>query len=170
MRVNLEKISNRRRTLMRTSPVSVRRVGFVAALLLGGWLVADVAAVDKKSEHPHARQIAALQASRDLLTRANHDYGGHRILAIREITFAILVLEQKTPNPKLPPGTGVADGGGGERQAASDAQMREALKQLKGTKAKLTPPKGKSPGKVVGRALAAINKAIQELESSLKIN
>ena len=129
------------------------------AVLAAALLAVPAFAAGKKAAPPWTAQIKELRATRLLLSKANHDYAGQRVLAMRDITIALRILEGGAGD--RPP----ADGGGGERQKASDEQLRRAIRQLRNTRGQFAGVKGPVPP----RTVAAINSAIKHLETALKI-
>jgi hypothetical protein len=113
---------------------------------------------------PHAAQVAELRAIRALLERADRDYDGHRVKAIKHITAAIHDLQ---PRVGKGPGGGQKGGqkGGGEPQKLSDEQLRQAIRDLTVVENQVARDAG--PGAV--RAVTAIQQAIKELEIALTI-
>jgi hypothetical protein len=134
--------------------------------------------------------IAELQAAKQLLMRANHDYQGHRARAVGHVTAAIHALaggqgahkqqshmgqhkggqakkgQQKPGQALKAHKAGQAKkpmGGGGmtEPQAVSDAQLRQAIQQLATVQRQLTGHHAK--------AQSHVGNAIQELHVALQI-
>jgi hypothetical protein len=103
--------------------------------------------------------VGELRQIKLLLERADRDYKGHRAAAVKEITAAMHALapHQKKHGKHLP--------GGGEPQALSDAQLREAIAQLGKVATQLSGRPGKRPAKAVGH----IGAAVQELQVALTI-
>jgi hypothetical protein len=68
----------------------------LASLLIGtlGWVGSGSLAADGKERHPHIRAaIRELRESKKDLLRADHDFGGHRVDAIKAVDVAIIQLE-----------------------------------------------------------------------------
>jgi hypothetical protein len=82
------------------------------------------------------------------LERADHDYKGHRIAAMRQIEAAGKVLGENLRG----------DGKARERQPVSDEQLRAAQAQLQEASSQLT-----------GKAQKHVNQAIKQLSIALKI-
>jgi hypothetical protein len=145
---------------MLTCRVFRRTCIFSAGLLVTGLLLADQAgavAVAKQTTAT-AKLIQELKAARALLHRANHDYDGHRAKAIHHVTHAIHALEG-TPVPKhhaaKAKGPAVH-----EPQSVSDAQLQQALQQIKMVQTQL------AGGTTASTHLAD---AVVQLETALKI-
>jgi hypothetical protein len=82
------------------------------------------------------------------LEKADHDYKGHRADAMREIEAAGKLLGIRVRG----------DGKGHEKQGVSDEQLRVAQGLLE-----------QARGGLQGKALAHVNKAIQQISIALKI-
>lgn len=87
-----------------------------------------------------------------LLKKANHDYGGHREKAVKEVQTAAhqLGLEMGGDVPE------------GERQWKSDAQITEARRLLREAAVKLEQ-------RDRDRVSAHVDKAVSEIDAALKI-
>jgi hypothetical protein len=129
------------------------------------WAITPKAAAQAKKV-AHAAEVTAfapvvaeLRQIRHLLEVADRDYKGHRAKAVEEISHAIKAL----PHQHGKRGTSIK--GGGEPQALSDAQLREAIKALGAIQAQLA---GSSSAHA---ALAAghVNTAAKQLEIALTI-
>jgi hypothetical protein len=114
--------------------------------------------------------VTELHAIRALLHQADADYKGHRVKAMHEITAAIhaLVPPHKHATGKKPATGSVARPAPAnkEPQAVSDAQLQQAIQQLQAVQSQLA---SATHGNVAA-ANAAINRAIAELRTALKIN
>jgi hypothetical protein len=132
----------------------------VLGLVAGTALAAPVKPNKGKTE-PFATQITELHAVKVLLEKADRDYKGHRAAAVKEITVAIH--ELRVHKSGRHPGGKVE--GGNEPQAVSDAQLREAVKELKRIEVQLASANGER----AARAAVAVAKAIKELEIALEI-
>jgi len=112
---------------------------------------------DSTSTAPPASNLKAeelvpgLQGVYTTLSRADHDYGGHRVAAMREMEGAASLLKGKL----------VGRGDGDERQAISDMQIRSAQMALLSVGRSASLAKNKE---VTGR----INAAIQQLNLALE--
>jgi hypothetical protein len=110
-----------------------------------------------------------LKQIRKLLEMADHDYKGHRAAAVHEITKAIHIIEppgmKKGLAKKGLGGGGKKNTGNNEDQATSDAQLAQAIKQLQAVKGQL----GANPTGNVALVSASLTKAVEELETALKI-
>jgi hypothetical protein len=122
--------------------------------------------------NPKAALVAQLRATRALLHQANHDYKGHRVKAMHEITVAIHALQPPAKKHHAKPGApkpatagSKPASGGHEPQAISDAQLQKSIQQLQTIQSQL----GTIATGNVGVAHTAIGKAIQELQTALKI-
>jgi hypothetical protein len=108
-----------------------------------------------------ATVVRELHQVKVLLERADHDYKGHRAAAVKEITQAVHAL---VPHHKGK-GKGKSPMGGGEPQALSDAQLREAVKALGKVAAQLSA----LPGPRAATALGHVGAAVKDLEIALTI-
>jgi hypothetical protein len=145
-------------------------LALLGALLLPGPARAQaispsaLARLQALADRQQARQAVApvvgeLRQIRALLERADRDYKGHRAAAVKEIAAAIHAL---APRHK---GKGKKQPGGGEPQALSDAQLRQAIAQLGKVSSQLSGLPGKRPAKAVGH----LGTAAKELEIALTI-
>ena len=108
-------------------------VGLMVAIALAGSLcfVSGAVAGPKGGKSPFAPQLHELRAVRALLAQADHDYKGHRVAAIRQITMAIRTLRPASVVVKR--GRGHAPRANkGELQSLSDAQLKQAIANLVG--------------------------------------
>jgi hypothetical protein len=151
---------------MCVSSASRHLLAVAASLLLSAVFVGEAPALRRLPPDPAAALAGQLRATRALLRRADHDYEGHRVKAIHEITRAIHALEPAAGRRRHPRVGGLRPAPGGkEPQAVSDAQLRKALEQLQATRANL----GAAPPRNVAVAGAAIDRAVRELQIALKI-
>lgn len=128
-------------------------------MALVGCLIFCASTVDAaKTQSAYASQVAQLHATAHLLNQADHDYQGHRAKAVHEIHQAIHALHPgpHKRHPHAPKKTG-----NNEPQSVSDAQLNQAIAQLKTVQGQLS---GAPP-----HALTAIQSSIQQLETALKI-
>jgi hypothetical protein len=155
-------------------------------LLASGWLAATPAAAQGpkgkgKGKGGDAQIIHELRETRALLRKANHDYKGHRVAAVHQITKAIHLLQHHKGKPKQ--AATVAQGGAGkntgtakrglgansnqqrEPQEVSDRQLRHALKQLRHVVQQLEHRTGHHHRE----ALHHVKKAIHDLEKALQV-
>jgi len=71
-----------------------RRTALTTAAMGGFTLVAGLSAAEAAERHPKIRQaIRALEQAKDDLQHADHDFGGHRVEAIKECDEAIRQLK-----------------------------------------------------------------------------
>jgi hypothetical protein len=124
----------------------------------------------------YAPIIQELDQTHSLLALANHDYGGHRARAAAEVKKAIQILAHGFHKPKkqvpvvagapqpLPPIIQPKVGPVVEPQAVSNAQMRQAAKQIAVVIAQLTssPPTRRSKAVV-----PLLQQAIVQIEQGL---
>jgi hypothetical protein len=103
--------------------------------------------------------VTELRQIQQLLELADHDYKGHRAKAVTELGHAIAAL----PHHHVKGGKPIK--GGGEPQALSDAQLREAFKALGVIEAQLATVS--NPHAV--KALTHVNNAAKHLEVALTI-
>jgi hypothetical protein len=91
--------------------LTLRKTGWMlllaAGLFLGGWGVLSVfagravAEEKEKERHPHIHAaIRELREARRDLEKADHDFGGHRVAAIKAIDHAIEQLEKALKHDK----------------------------------------------------------------------
>jgi hypothetical protein len=114
--------------------------------------------------------VGELKQIRKVLEMADHDYKGHRAAAVHEITKAIHAFEppgtmKKGAGKKLGGGAGLKKGGNNEPQSVSDAQLAQSVKNLQTVVTQI----GTNPTGNAAVAQAALTKAIEELETALKI-
>jgi hypothetical protein len=71
-----------------------RRTALSTAAMGGLTLIAGLSAAEAAERHPKIRQaIRALEQAKDDLQHADHDFGGHRVEAIKECDEAIRQLK-----------------------------------------------------------------------------
>jgi hypothetical protein len=97
-------------------------------------------------------EVAYLQQVYATLATADHDYKGHRVKAMKAIEAACKLLGSNVKG----------DGKGHEKQALSDAQLREAMGMLQQAR-------GIVAGRGQQKVLAHIDTAIKELSIALTI-
>jgi hypothetical protein len=140
-----------------------RKVFVAAGVLLGLLLVGGAGAKNpeaaKTAPSPFAAEVGELHKVKALLEKADHDYKGHRAAAVKELTAAIHDLAAGAhQHPHANPGKGNK-----ETQALSDAQLKEAVEQLR------TVHKQLSAAGAPATAAAAVERAIKELHRALEI-
>jgi hypothetical protein len=124
----------------------------------------------KQSNSQLKLAIAALDSAKTTLQKANHDYGGHRVKAIKAINAA---RTQLTAALKFETGKGKVgakpgkDGKGGENQGVSNSQLAQSIAVLRETKVVLEGANHDYGGHRV-KAIKAINTAIDQLQTALK--
>jgi hypothetical protein len=136
---------------------------FACALALLLLSSPTVAAPEKKPPSPYAMQIHELHHVKILLEKADHDYKGHRAEAAKQVTAAIHALQAGYAHVKHP---GEGGKGGGEPQALSDAQLREAIDKVKKIQTQLS---GALADPAAKTAAIALSSAVSELETALTI-
>ncbi len=108
--------------------------------------------------------ILELQKTAHLLSKANHDYKGHRAAAVKEIHHAVRHLKSEA---KL---RGVKGAGkdytGPEPQPVSDAQLKKAMADLKTIHSKIS---GLGVTEHRGKAAGHVTSAVSELDTALKV-
>jgi hypothetical protein len=124
-----------------------------------------------QSDGPYAQAIAQLRTTRALLHQANHDYKGHRVKAMHDITQAIHALlpahhPHRTGTTTGQPAKTAQGQGNNEPQSVSDGQLRQAIQQLQSVRSSL----GSSQNGNIATATAAIGRAIQELQTALQVS
>jgi hypothetical protein len=114
--------------------------------------------------------INALRHAGWLIQQANHDYQGFRLRAMKEVTAAIQTLEpahQTKIVKKVPPAQPASQPNPPQNQmsqAASDAQLQQAQKQLQSVLNQLNAyPQGAA-------AVTHVQAAIQDLDQALKLS
>lgn len=133
--------------------------------------------MDKNERMIDGKIVQELKQIEGLLKQVKHDYDGHRAKALAEVGTAIRDLEQHarrttTPAPKEPAAkkddkkkedskTSKEDDADKEKQAASDAQMKQALAGL------LTVEKQLADYHQT-KGYTALTKAVTEVETALK--
>jgi hypothetical protein len=120
---------------------SFRFPTLLAALALAFGLVTRVQAQSNSS-------VALLEQAYSNLAKADHDYKGHRVKAMKHIEKAVAELGGKING----------DGKGREPQGASDAQLRTAKELLQ-----------KAVPNLSGKALRQVNEAIKEIDEALAV-
>jgi uncharacterized protein YoxC len=160
---------------------------FRASLWLGIPIVAAIAALmpaegvvaqGKKSTAPLtlsdmqlADSIQTLRSARLTLEMADHDYGGHRADAVRDITAAVRQLRQALEavhkGKAIPKGEKKKEKGGKEPQAVSDAQLTAAIPVLEQT-ASLLKMASNDYGGHRGQAVTDLEAAVRQLKTALK--
>jgi hypothetical protein len=121
----------------------LRHAGLLAAILLAFGLVARVQAQTTTSGN-----LTTLDDAYATLAQADHDYKGHRVLAMKQIELAVKELGGKISGK----------GKGHEPQATSDAQLKAAQAMLQQT-----------AGGLSGKALTHVNNAIKQISTALAI-
>jgi hypothetical protein len=134
------------------------------------------------STSPFEAQIEALRATRTILENADHDYKGHRAAAVKLVNTAIHALHphhtaaaSNAANKGTKAAPSVTKNGAStpkasrpamvEAQAASDAQLKQAAGQLAVIQAQLAGASGAG----AATAVAALQKAVQELQIAVSI-
>jgi hypothetical protein len=124
----------------------------------------------------YAPIIKELRQTHHLLELANHDYGGHRVKAAQEIHKAVQILAHgfHKPNAKkaavgvqplpAPPVLGPKGPPLPENQAVSDAQLRQAAKQVAAAISQLT---SMPPTRRARAAVPLLQEAIAQIEQGL---
>ena len=123
----------------------LRHAGLLAAILLAFGLVARVQA---QTGNNTSSNLATLDDAYATLAQADHDYKGHRVLAMKQIELAVKELGGKISGK----------GKGHEPQATSDAQLKAAQAMLQ-----------QAVGGLSGNALTHVNNAIKQISTALAI-
>jgi hypothetical protein len=158
-----------------------RIVILAIGLLLAGFAMASglAAARGAPQREPQAASnaqlregLAVLHQTKLLLEQADHDYGGHRVNAIKAISAAHhqlkLALETQTKHKIHAGGGGKGVAGGGkEPQAASNMQLAVSIAVLKKTAVVLEGADHDYGGHRAA-AVRDIHVAVRELETALK--
>lgn len=149
--------------------MSRRNAVWVIALALGVGLLAASAAEaarrqgKKKPPSPFAAQITALEAANALLHKADHDYKGHRVKAMKQVHAAIHALKVGTKAPRNP--FKGPKGNGKLPQAESDALLNKAMLQIAAVQTQLATVQAPR----ATAAAADLAAAVTELQTALKI-
>jgi hypothetical protein len=168
-----------------TSPSSKVFLGAVVFLVAFGVLasVQEASAAPQKkplkepqsvSNHQLHEALHILHSVKKTLEMADHDYGGHRAAAVRDISAAAhqlkLALEHVHKNKKPgtgKPGTGSKGTPNREPQVLSDKQLADAIPTLNATIA-LLQKADHDYGGHRARAVTDLQVAIKQLEKALK--
>jgi len=134
-----------------SSRFSLSRAALITALVLLSCSLSARAA-DDPSAPPDNSELGLLKQTYHTLKIADHDYNGHRAKAMRSIENACDKLGENIRG----------DGKGGERQPVSDAQLREALRNLQKAHTMATANGQKE-------VLTQIDKAIDDLGRALGV-
>ena len=148
--------------------MSHRNAAWVLAMALGAGLLAASSGEarpggKKKQPSPFSAQITALEAANALLAKADHDYQGHRVKAMKQVHAAIHTLKAGTKAPKNP--FKGPKGTGNLPQDQSDALLRQAMEQITAVQAQLA--NVQAPRATAASADLAV--ALTELQTALKI-
>jgi hypothetical protein len=163
-------------------PRSLKRAPAAALCILIAGLIALLASNEsalggqKKNPGKAAVKVADLQIvqalgeTRKLLEAANHDYQGHRAAAVHQVMHAVHLLQHHKHHPNPANLTAALSKqtvpGNKEAQAASDAQLRQAITNLQVIGPQI---QSISSGPHHQHAVQAVNKAITELQTALQI-
>jgi hypothetical protein len=137
-----------------------------------------VVAQGKKTKEPAslsdlqlAESIHQLRVARLTLEAADHDYGGHRADAVKDISAAVkqlrLALEAVHKGKIIPKGDKKKDKGGGEPQAISDMQLAKTIPALEQT-ATLLKMANHDYGGHRAQAVTDLEAAVRQLNKALK--
>jgi hypothetical protein len=146
----------------------------IAALLPTEGVVAQ----GKKPKEPQslsdvqlAESIHSLRVARLTLEKADHDYGGHRADAVKDISAAIkqlkLALEFVHKGKVIPKGEKKKDKGNNEPQAVSDAQLAATIPVLE-QNAVLLKMANHDYGGHRAQAVTDLEAAVRQLKKALK--
>ncbi len=118
-----------------------------------------------------ADSIHSLRVARLTLEAADHDYGGHRADAVKDIGAAIkemkLALEAVHKGKLIPKGDRKKEKAGNEPQAVSDAQLAATVPTLEQT-ALLLKMASTDFGGHRAQAVADLESAVRQLKKALK--
>jgi hypothetical protein len=147
--------------------MSRRNAVWVLALALGVGLLAASATEarpgGKKPPSPFSSQIVALDAANALLAKADHDYKGHRVKAMKEVHAAIHALKVGAKAPKNP--FKGPKSTGGLPQDQSDALLKQAMDRIAAVQTQLATVQDPR----ATTATAALTAAVTQLQTALKI-
>jgi hypothetical protein len=141
--------------------------GTVAGLMAIGWLVQDVHAIPTfgpgmQRSGQDQPLVVELRKIKQLLEKADHDYKGHRLKAVEDISAAIHLLEHKRgTHPTMASGGKGKSQGGKEPQAESDKQLREALRALEDVHKQLSAEHHKQAAQLVLKAMGQLKEALK---------
>jgi hypothetical protein len=140
--------------------------------------VESIVAQGKKAKEPQslsdtqlAESIHTLRVTRLTLEMADHDYGGHRAAAVRDITASVhqlkKALEAVHKGKIIPKGEKKKEKGGNEPQAVSDAQLAASIPSLVQT-ASLLKSANHDYGGHRAQAVTDLEAAVRQLQAALK--
>jgi hypothetical protein len=174
---------------MFTRRITLRTAFLVSGLLVAGLtltcLTASAAPPPKKVKREVKREpqqvsnaqlheaLSVLQATKKTLEGADHDYGGHRVAAIKAIGAAQHQLHLALGTPTKPkktggkPAKGVGKGGEPEPQNISNMQLADAIPILQKTKVFLEQANHDYHGHRAA-AVRDVGAAVQQLKVALK--
>ena len=125
--------------------------------------------------------LTALNSSLTTLANAEHDYNGHRVRAMHEVSAAIRHMQpagSRAVNPGITPGAsarvlaGFGAGGNVPRprmpQATSDAHLRDALRSLSTIQTRMN-TQGQAGNRNHVQARSSVQRATQELRLALNV-
>jgi hypothetical protein len=130
-------------------------------------VAAEKPAAEEKAAARRARSAALisnglsngpLSEAYRLLETADHDYDGHRSLAMRHVKEAARLIGQRVSGGRTSAERVSSNGGEPETQVASDGQLRRAQSLLQG-----------ASGHLSGEALQHVQTALQHLSIALNV-
>lgn len=147
---------------MRSSLACVAAMSVVVLIGFVGPSNAHARAAANTPAQPTAKAevVQALQSAHALLAKANHDYQGHRVRALRQVARAIRILAGAQTNAPATHFHHALHRSGQEAQAASDAQLRRAQEILQGLSSQVA----RRP-----RVAAHVKAAIAQINTALSI-
>lgn len=120
----------------------------------------DTVKEKKKKTTKYDPVFKILKNADNLIDKANHDYGGHRAKADHEVEKALHLLHHGKDLDKFEHKRKIV-----ESQPRSDAQLREAAKEIENAIRVLMP---KADTKHEKKAVMHLQNAVRELELALK--
>ena len=119
----------------------------------------------KKNPSPFAAQIKELHAAHALMAKADHDYKGHRVKAMKDVHAAVVALRGTTAAGKKKGAGKGTKNGGGLPQAESDALLKQALTAIQTVQSQLANVQDPR----AATAATDLTAAVKELQTALQI-
>ena len=116
-------------------------------------------------EHVDDQLEGDLKGAQELMKKADHDYQGHRVKAMKEVHNAVLILREGSANPKKKKGFKAGSSGGGLPQDQSDALLKQAVTQIQAVQNSLANVQDSR----AMQAAVALQRVLQELQTALQI-
>ena len=146
----------------------IRFHGFLAMLMMGWFLYAPASSGQTPAQkHPHMHHaLHELKQAREELKEAAHDFGGHRVMALKSVDAAIhqIELALKGAGDSYKGAKGNPDQ---YKKYSNHPHIRHAIHELKETRTELKNAAHNYGGHREA-ALKDVNHAIDQLELALK--